>query len=109
MALVVEPWEGSTISLDELRKAIPAPQKTTNGARFDFNGHAANSSDLPDGLIERMKAALPEGERSENAYFVIRALHERGWSVEAIVAEFQKYPAGVGERYVGSEKELRAD
>ena len=109
MALVVEPWDGSTISLDELRKAIPAPQKTTNGARFDFNGHAAGTGDLPDDLIERMKFAPPEGQRSEHAFGVLCALVEMGWSDDDIFDEARKYASGFGERYVGNDKLLRAD
>jgi hypothetical protein len=108
--LVDVPWDGSTISLDELRKATPKPQqKTTNGTRFDFNGHAADPSDLPDYLRERMRYAPPEGQRSEPAHGVMTTLVEMGWSDDAIFDAAQKYANGFGARYVGDDKRLRAD
>jgi hypothetical protein len=113
---VAAPWDGTLINLDDLRKAIPVPpekpaakESTTTEICQNGSAPATDSFDLPGGLIERMKTALAEGQRSENAYFVMKALHERDWSVNAIVDEIQNYPAGVGERYVGREKQLRAD
>jgi hypothetical protein len=105
---VVEPWDGSVISLDDIRKVLPERQGTTEACRQQF-ARPADPDDLPPGLIDRMNMAPPEGQRSENAYGVIRALSERGWSNDRIVAEVQRYPNGVGERYAGNEKLLRAD
>lgn len=114
--LVEEPWDGSVISLEELRKVIPVPEpKTTNGsgngngAGFNFNGHAANPSDLPDDLIERMKHAPPEGQRSEHAFGVFCTLVEMGWSDNDIFNEARKHATGFAEKYVGNDKPLRAE
>jgi putative DNA primase/helicase len=109
MVRVVKPWGGSTISLDDLRKAVPVQQSTTNGAAFDFSAHAADYSELPDGFVSLMAESLPEGQRSERAHAVIAGLAERRWSDDAIFAEIQKYPNGVGERYLRRDKALRDD
>jgi hypothetical protein len=105
---VVEPWNGSFIALDELRAAVPVEQATTE-AVLNPSAQPADTSELPAGLVERMNTAPPAGQRSENAHFVICALVERGWTDDRIVAEIQRYPNGVGERYVGREKDLRAE
>jgi hypothetical protein len=101
-------WDGSVISLDELRQAIPAPS-TANSAAFEFRAHAVGPSDLPAELIERMRYAPPKGQRSEHAFGVLCTLVELGWSDADIFAEAQKYANGFGERYVGNDKALRDD
>lgn len=105
---VVEPWDGAVISLDDIRKVLPERQRTTELRRDQF-ARPADPHDLPQGLIDRMNAAPPQGQRSDNAFFVLCALVEHGWSDEAIFAEAQRYAHGFGERYAGKEKELRAE
>lgn len=105
---VVEPWDGAVFSLDEIRKVLPERQRTTEFRRDQF-ARPADPHDLPAGLIDRMNTAPPQGQRSDNAFFVLCALVEHGWSDEAIFAEAQRYAHGFGERYVGNDKMLHAE
>jgi putative DNA primase/helicase len=105
---VVEPWDGSVISLDDIRKVLPERQGTTEACRQQF-ARPADPDDLPAGLIDRMNMAPPKGQGSENAHFVFCALVERGWSDDRILAEALRYEHGFAERYGGSEKAIRAE
>jgi hypothetical protein len=105
---VVEPWDSSVISLEEIRKVLPERQRTTEKIKDHF-ARLADPHDLPPGLIDRMNMAPPKGQRSELAFGVLCDLVERKWSDNDIFDEAQKYASGFGERYVGNEKMLRAD
>jgi hypothetical protein len=106
---VVEPWDEAVISLDEIRKALPEKQKTTEGRR-DFQDRTIHDpSDLPPRLVDMMAENLPKGQRSERVFAVACALVERGWSDDRVIAEIQQYPDGVGEKHMGNEKALRAE
>jgi hypothetical protein len=115
---VAVPWDGEVISLEDLRKAIPVQPAATNGAAFDFSAPAdeevtdqsVTAADLPAKLIERMKYAPLEGQRSEHAHGIFCTLVELGWTDDDIFAEAKKHTdGGFAERYVGDDKLLQGE
>jgi hypothetical protein len=101
---------GQVHSVDDLNRALPIREpsrpQSSGQSKFSLNN---DKFDLPKGLIDLMAEPVTEGDRSDRACAVIRALLERGWSDDEIVNQVQRYPDGFVSRYNGNEKRLIAD
>jgi len=70
------------------------------------NGHAAGGLDFndadpqaPPDYDDLIRNGAPDGQRSEAFQSVVWHLAGRGWTVEAILHELAKHPAGIGAKY----------
>ena len=107
------PWAGTLTDPDRLAAMLPALAVKTAAVAAENQITAfgfVRRRDIPQELTERMARTAAAGEdRSETAFGVIRALRELGFSVADTVTEIEKFPDGVGQRYVGDRDKLVAD
>lgn len=72
----------------------PAAKKSTGRASGPDNG-------IPAWLTKIVEHGVPDGERSEAFYKVVRWLYEAGSDAAAITAFLEQYPNGIASKYVG--------
>ena len=86
---------------DELLTVFSTPPSSNaaSSAASTANGEEAT---LPDDLLEIIRHGGDKGnDRSARFHSLVAALKRRRWSVEAIVALFEKYPNGIARKYAG--------
>jgi hypothetical protein len=116
MARLVKPWTGSRTKVEDLARALgvtgtvaAAPVAKSTSAAAVEPAHALLHG-LPADLVEAIVEPAAAGvDRSELAFRVIGDLVARQFNVDQIVALFEAHPAGIGERYAGDHRKLRAD
>jgi hypothetical protein len=76
------------------------PRATPDAAPASPGATAAEPRNPPKWLLDKVRAAVPEGERSKAMFAAACALFEHGLDEAAAVALFSRHPAGVAAKYV---------
>src|SRR5262249_28446920 len=76
----------------------PAPPKQV-GERAAFE--SPDEGSIPADTLKVVREGVEEGKRSHAFWNVIVVLKANGWSIDSIVMLLERYPAGIGAKYVG--------
>jgi len=90
--------------------ALPACGHTPPDGHTTAAGHDPEAliAELPEDLVQRIQAPVPEGQRSDQACKVVRTTFEHGLTPDQVEALLGAYPNGVAAKYV-KRGDLRAE
>jgi hypothetical protein len=77
---------------------LPMQQKQTTATNSNNTGTVAK--DIPPQLMKLIHDGVPEKQRSDQFFHVVKALQRRGWSIGATVALLAQYPNGIAAKYL---------
>jgi predicted transcriptional regulator len=82
---------------EEIEAAFPLPERKSDGTTIGTPDEAS----LPADTMQIIRDGVPKGEQSDAFWNVVLVLKRDGWTVDGIIALFEKYPDGIGKKYRG--------